>query len=301
MVSTNNNQTQWLPNENCFIVILPTYNRANLLIRAIESIQSQKHTNWKCIVVNDGSSDNTGDLIATKIKVDSRIHYLEQSNQGVNAARNTGIEFAQSIASDFYFLFIDDDDYLHQSCFEYANASIDKNNEYNWHGFNCINTTNGKKISRIYRYGKNNYINDLMFGKNWRGDITSFIHNRLIGDLRYCKDIFNGEEWFFWSQLSAKGDVFINDLPGSYKDFLPQGLTKSGFNRDKAIQVIRLKVKILSPLVGEKKLTHQFVTLAKNLYQEGKKSEARQILKKVFKLKPLYLRQYSHWIRQFFY
>lgn len=287
--------------EKCFIIILPTYNRADLLIRAIQSIQRQNHSNWHCVVINDGSSDNTAEAIIDQQKVDSRIHYIEQSNQGVNAARNSGIEYAQKKFDNFYYLFIDDDDYLHQNCFDYANSSIEENKDYNWHGFNCINTIDGEKISRIKTYGPNNYINDLMFGNNWRGDITSFIHNSLVNRCRYCTEIFNGEEWFFWSQLSEKNDVFINNLPGSYKDYLPQGLTKSGFNRDKAIQVIKLKIRVLSPLVGEKRMVHQLVTLAKNLYQEGNKVEAKRVLLRVFKLKPLYFRQYSHWIKQLFY
>lgn len=301
MPSTHDIQSKNSSDENYFIVILPTFNRAHLLLRAIESIRNQNHTNWQCIIVNDGSTDNSHAIISEQKESDPRIHYLEQSNQGVNAARNSGIEYAQSNFNDFYFLFIDDDDYLDPSCFSYANESIFKNSNYKWHGFNCINTCNGKKISRIKKYGRNNYINDLMFGKNWRGDITSFIHNSLINQLRYCTEIVNGEEWFFWSQLSEKNDVFINNLPGSYKDFLPQGLTKSGFNRDKAIQVIKLKIKILSPLVGEKKMVHQLVTLAKNLYQEGEKTEAKKVLMKVFKLKPFYFRQYFHWIKQLFY
>lgn len=284
-----------------FTVILPTFGRSKLLSRVLDSIKNQKYSNWECIIIDDGSFDDTPNISKKYTKLDSRFHYIHQNNEGVNSARNTGIEFALTKFKDFYFLFIDDDDYLHKNCFSNANLSISNNNEYKWHGFNAIKVSDGKNISFIRNYGANNYINDLMFGKNWRGDITSFIHNSIVKDCRYCTEIKNGEEWFFWSQLALQNDTFISNIPGSYKDFLTTGLTKSGFNRDKAIQVIELKVKTLSPIVGEARMIHQLVSLAKHLYQQGSKTEARKLLTKVFKLNPWYVRQYPHWIKQLFY
>jgi hypothetical protein len=78
-------------------------------------------------------------------------------------------------------------------------------------------------------------------------------------------------------------NLIVLDEAGSFKDYLPSGLTKSCFNRDKAIQVLNLKLKILAPIVGEKKMIHQIITLAKNYYQNEKRSEARALLKKAFK------------------
>jgi hypothetical protein len=118
--------------------------------------------------------------------------------------------------------------------------------------FNCIEIGTQHKVSNIKHYGSNNYLQDLMFGKNWRGDITSFIHNFIVENIRFFPEIKNGEEWYFWSQLAINNDVFIKDEAGSFKDYLPSGLTKSGFNRDKAIKVLNLKLKILAPIVGEK-------------------------------------------------
>ena len=287
--------------QRSFTVILPTFGRSKLLSRVLDSIRNQHYANWECIIIDDGSSDNTPEITNNYMELDSRFHYIRQSNEGVNSARNTGIEFALSKFKDFYFLFIDDDDYLHKDCLSNANISISNNNEYKWHGFNSIKVSDGKNISIIKNYGVNNYIHDLMFGKNWRGDITSFIHDSIVGNCRYCTEIKNGEEWFFWSQLASRNDTFISNIPGSYKDFLPAGLTKSGFNRDKAIQVIQLKLRMLSPIVGEVNMIHQFVSLAKHLYQQGSKSEARKLLIKVFKLNPWYVRQYPHWIKQLFY
>ena len=284
-----------------FVIILPTYTRSELLIRALKSIQSQCYSSWKCVVVDDGSTDNTESVANDFMLQDDRIDYVKQTNLGVNAARNTAIELISEITDDYYYIFIDDDDYLAERCLEKAAACISENPNYCWYGFNCIDSCTQQKISKIKAYGRNNYISDLMFGNGWRGDITSFIHSSIIDGLRFCREVKNGEEWYFWSQLSVKHDVFIKDEAGSFKDYLPSGLTKSGFNRDKTIQVLNLKLTILSPIVGERKMIHQIVTLAKNYYQQDCKPEARALLRKAFKLNPLYLRQYSHWIKQLFY
>lgn len=287
--------------EPLFVIVLPTYNRSKLLIRALKSISNQRYNNWRCIIVDDGSSDDTNTIVSNFIAEENRFKYIKQENEGVNSARNNAIYFVESLNEDCYYMFIDDDDYLSDDCLSKASSMVLRHSGYRWFGFNCINSKTHKKISKVKRYGANNYLRDLMFGKNWRGDITSFIHSSIIGDLRFCTEIKNGEEWYFWSQLAINDDVYIVDEIGSFKDYLPAGLTKTGFNRDKAIEVIQLKLKILSPIVGDKMMIHQIVTLAKNYYQSGQKQEAKAYLKKAFELNPFYFRQYFHWIKQFFY
>src|SRR5687767_4085845 len=72
-------------------IILPTYNRKHLLTRAIQSVQEQNYTNFELIIVDDGSKDNTWEVI--KNFQDSRIHYLRhEANYGAAAARNIGVK-----------------------------------------------------------------------------------------------------------------------------------------------------------------------------------------------------------------
>jgi glycosyltransferase involved in cell wall biosynthesis len=70
-------------------VILPTYNRASFLGAALDSVFAQTHQCWELVVVDDGSTDGTVDVL--KQYDDPRINYIHQENQGVSAARNTGI------------------------------------------------------------------------------------------------------------------------------------------------------------------------------------------------------------------
>jgi len=85
-------------------VIIPTYNRAHLLDRAIRSVLDQTYQDFELIVVDDGSSDPTAEVIATF--ADPRIYYLRhEKNRGAAAARNTGIEASQGD----YVAFLDSD------------------------------------------------------------------------------------------------------------------------------------------------------------------------------------------------
>lgn len=90
-------------------VIIPTYNRANVLERAINSALKQTHQNLEVLVVNDGSTDNTSKTVNNFD--DRRINYFQHnSNKGANTARNLGIRKSNGQ----YVAFLDDDDYWHK-------------------------------------------------------------------------------------------------------------------------------------------------------------------------------------------
>ena len=76
-----------------FSIIIPTYNRAAFLPKAIESVLAQTYTDWELIVVDDGSTDNTREVVAQYN--DERIIYIYQENAERSAARNNGISQAK--------------------------------------------------------------------------------------------------------------------------------------------------------------------------------------------------------------
>ncbi len=84
-------------------VIIPTYNRAACLARALDSVLAQSHAPHEIIVVDDGSTDGTRAMVEA---LDGAIHYLHQDNQGVSAARNAGIRRA----TGQWLAFLDSDD-----------------------------------------------------------------------------------------------------------------------------------------------------------------------------------------------
>lgn len=77
-------------------IIIPTYNRAHLIGKALQSVQGQTFKNWECIVVDDFSTDDTAEIITQLSKVDNRFRYLKnERSKGPQGARNTGIIHSQ--------------------------------------------------------------------------------------------------------------------------------------------------------------------------------------------------------------
>lgn len=93
-------------------IIIPTYNRAYILWRALLSIQKQTLSNWEMLVVDDGSTDDTVKLMA-EFQDDHRIHCFQQAKKGPSAARNHGL----SKANGEIITYLDSDDELYPNAF----------------------------------------------------------------------------------------------------------------------------------------------------------------------------------------
>jgi glycosyltransferase involved in cell wall biosynthesis len=89
-----------------FSVIIATFNRQNLLMRAIKSLENQKDKDWEAIIVDDGSTDETYLYCINLCRDDKRFSYIFKQNQGPVFARETGIK----IAKGRYITFLDSDD-----------------------------------------------------------------------------------------------------------------------------------------------------------------------------------------------
>ncbi|MBI4341883.1 MAG: glycosyltransferase family 2 protein [Candidatus Omnitrophica bacterium] len=87
-------------------VILPTHNRAELLMEAVESVRTQTFASWELLIVDDGSADGTAEAVRAACAADPRIRSIRQANQGVAAARNAGIAASRGEL----IAFLDDDD-----------------------------------------------------------------------------------------------------------------------------------------------------------------------------------------------
>jgi glycosyltransferase involved in cell wall biosynthesis len=103
-----------------FSIILPTFNRAHFLPKAIESVLTQTFEDWELVIVDDGSTDTTKEVVLAY--QDPRIVYIYQENQERSAARNHGI----SKARGEYICFLDSDDYFLDQKLEFLHRSINQ-------------------------------------------------------------------------------------------------------------------------------------------------------------------------------
>ena len=107
-------------------IIVPIYNVEEYLRECLDSIQKQTYPNFECIMVNDGSTDNSKQ-IAEEYLVDSRFKLINQSNQGLSSARNTGISRIREEST--FVAFVDSDDYVYpnflETLVEYIEEDVD--------------------------------------------------------------------------------------------------------------------------------------------------------------------------------
>lgn len=115
-------------NDQTVSVVITTKNRCELLMKAVKSVQEQTLTDFECVIVDDGSTDETEERIAQAVKMDNRLSYIKiapEDSRGGNYARNTGIK----ATSGKYVAFLDDDDvWLHEKL-ELQSRFLDENEQ----------------------------------------------------------------------------------------------------------------------------------------------------------------------------
>lgn len=139
-------------------IIIPLYNKENQIKKNIESILNQTYQKFKIIIIDDGSTDKSTEII--KKFQDTRIKIYKKKNEGVSKARNYGIKKT----TNPYILFVDADDYLEPNMLEKMVNSIEENNsDIIICGF-YSETENGKKTK--YKYKKINCTNEKIIKEN---------------------------------------------------------------------------------------------------------------------------------------
>lgn len=207
-----------------FGVILPTYNRPDHILTAIQSILSQTYENWALLICNDGSSKDY-----TPIKPwleDPRIHYTRSpENRGCNHARNIAIEMALEQGCD-YLIFLDDEEHLDPRCLEVAAEIIPQHPDVGW----FISNTYGERKKSTREITEERYfswIDDYMYGHALAGDKVHIISTKALGNLRLDGRFRASNIWRFRLILSTKTKIWGYPYPSKYIQYLDTGITKN--------------------------------------------------------------------------
>ncbi len=197
-------------------VIVPTFNHAHFLPHAVQSVLEQTFQDWEVVIVDDGSTDHTRDVV--REFADARVRYIYQSNRGLAAARNTGL--GASLGE--YVALLDADD-LYLPC--KLRVQVDWLRSHGDHGFvaggwNYIDEQ-GKLIGEykpwlnpplldVKAWLYNCYVNpvSVLVSKRWVQDVGGFDENfRRV------------EDWDLWLRLAYAGCKmgWVNEIVSSYR------------------------------------------------------------------------------------
>ena len=190
-----------------FTIITPSFNREHTLERAINSILNQEYQNFEMIIIDDGSTDNTSELMM-KYRNNPKIKYIKMSkNQGVNSARNIGFENISN-TTDWVTLLDSDDDFF-PNALTTMKKIIEKNANYNYFRFAEVYTT-GERAS----FAKHdNFVADYqstVTEKDAYGGWTVALKRSIIEKGFKFNETINGFESLSWFELSKTEKCFYS-------------------------------------------------------------------------------------------
>src|SRR5665213_1530574 len=198
-------------------VIIPCYNQAHFLNEAVDSVLAQTYTNWECIIVNDGSTDNTESVALTCAEKDNRIKYIRKENVGLSSARNKGLDEA----TGDYIQFLDSDDMITSDKFE---TSLRNGNDADViiSGFKMFSKDNAD-IRLPFKLSANDFnFNSILMG--WDVQFvfpphSGIFKSYLFEHLRFNEALRAREDWLMWLEIYQKNikSVFIDQPLALYR------------------------------------------------------------------------------------
>lgn len=278
-------------------IITPVYNVEAWLPACIESVLSQSFQDWELILVNDGSSDRSGEICDEYSARDSRIRVIHKINGGVNTARNTGIQASKGE----YITFIDADDTF------YTSDTLEKNMRYMYEDINkeidvvsmpqYLQNEDGLLVTKSLQFknqilaGKrdlflNWYTGLIIDGSNW----GKILRKRIFDDWKLTEDLIFTEDNYNVPDYCEKVNAVLVSGEGGYQyRSNPTSAIHSGFTLRKRRDQLKTFVKLCDYIkkfdnVGkeEAQLYFNAIEYAYYLYQsEEYKDEALSEISKL--------------------
>lgn len=247
-------------------IIIPCYNQGEFLDKTLKSVLNQTYTNWECIIVNDGSSDDNEEIAEKWTAKDNRFIYLKKENGGVSSARNLGIEKAKGN----FIQFLDADDLLAD---DKIAISIDVVQEHkvdvvcsNYLMFNKSIHNSQPPFSQLGDFEFNFY----NLARYWNNGFTIPIHcwffnAGLLKEIQFPVGLTAQEDWVVWLRIFQKSPktFYISQQLAFYR-MNPKGRTKTSGFFNETVQAVHFLKPFLSE--AEFKILYEAVIIR---YNEG--------------------------------
>lgn len=211
-------------------IIVPVYNVEKYLKKCIDSIISQTYKNIEIILIDDGSTDKSGEICDEYASNDNRIIVVHKENGGLSSARNAGIDMAQGK----YLGFVDSDDYIEKDMYEtlYKNL-VDNDADISVCGiFNCYNGNQYIECSEktFMLLDPKAALSEVLIGKRFSVPACNKIYNRnLFNDMRYPVGKLSEDAFITPTLISNSKRVVVDTTPKYYYVHRKGSITSSYF------------------------------------------------------------------------
>ncbi|MEE8138400.1 MAG: glycosyltransferase family A protein [Thermoanaerobaculia bacterium] len=263
-------------------VVIPTHNRAELLRRALRSVEGQSRPAGEVIVVDDGSDDGTGDLVRSQFP---RVRYLWQQNRGVSAARNRGIE----AATGRWIAFLDSDDEWRPQKLERQLAALAREPGYRVCHTDEIWIRNGRRVNPKRKHAKQGgWIFRSCLPLCAISPSSVVIHRSIFDDVgRFDEGLEACEDYDLWLRICCRYPVLLVDEPlvvkhGGRADQLSRRIGGLDRYRIRALEKILSSASLLPPerRAALRPLLEKIDIYANGARKRGRDAEAARYLEK---------------------
>lgn len=211
-------------------VIVPVYNAAATIAETIASVYSQQYSNWELILVDDGSKDNSLEILSGYN--DPRVKVFSQPNRGVAAARNLGI----SKASGKYIAFLDADDLWRADKLQKSLEAL-TSGSYALVYTDVMEFESDLKMARFHTYSEPVDVNDdyhRLLTHDYISTLTVVVEKEVLDTVgNFDEMLFGTEDWDLWIRIAQAHSIFKVEEPLSFYRYSANGLSK---NRDKHLK-----------------------------------------------------------------
>lgn len=188
------NENNCSVNAPFFSVIITSYNRAGLLLRALDSLISQTEKDWEAIVIDDGSTDDTGSRISSYLQSAKKISYVWQQSKGATGAKNSG----SLLAKGKYLTFLDSDDEYYPCHLQSRKEILEANEEIEFL-YGGIKIIGNQFVPNRFDYKQMIHLSDCSVGG------TFFIKRTLFFSLGGFAEIPLGSDADFFDRVNISG------------------------------------------------------------------------------------------------
>lgn len=275
-------------------VVIPTFNRAYCIERAITSALSQDVGQTEVIVVDDGSVDNT-EAVVRNI-ADTRLKYIKKTNGGVSSARNFGLD----VASGSLVAFLDSDDYWPENYLRKMGSALEQHPQYILAYCMAARVeSDGRLMDTVaVDWCKSGSVTEHLFKSHFVSPTGAVVRSCSIGDLRFDEALKNMEDPDFFLKLSLRGAfLFVDDVKVTRT--VTPGSLSSRFTEDSLFVRERFYFELggkdrMAKDVAFRKMSKICFRLGKKYYQANDYSKAKQMFLKSVKYHPLGMRAYVY-------
>jgi len=194
-------------------IIIPAYNAEKYIVETINSVLNQTFTDWELIIVDDGSKDNTAEIVKQFCEKDNRISYYFKKNSGVSDTRNLGM----SKAKGEYIALLDADDFFEKDNLSEKLRILEENN-IDWVYSNMYNSDEKLNILNVDEGGHSVNILDsilLWYGQVVPGPCSNIVFRKIcyIDGARFDSEFSTAADQDFTIQLASKYKGYYIDKP----------------------------------------------------------------------------------------